>query len=115
MPYKEIILEKIQYPIGEVAKILEVDVERIRYWSNECSKDKLVNPKKNSGGNRVFSPDDLAMLKLIANLIRYNGLTFAQAKKRIIEDQCGESNNMEVVRRLDYVKSRLIEIRSALE
>ena len=44
MPYKEKQIEKLFYPIGEVAQMFEVSVSAIRYWEKEFD---ILKPKKN--------------------------------------------------------------------
>ena len=48
MPYKEKQIEKLFYPIGEVAQMFEVSVSSIRYWEKEFD---ILKPKKNKKGN----------------------------------------------------------------
>ena len=50
MPYKEKQIEKLFYPIGEVAQMFEVSVSSIRYWEKEFD---ILKPKKNKKGNYI--------------------------------------------------------------
>ena len=43
MPYKERPIEKLYYSIGEVAKILNVNVSLVRFWEKEFD---ILQPKK---------------------------------------------------------------------
>ena len=43
MAYKKKKIEKLFYPIGEVAKIFDVSVSSIRYWEKEFN---ILKPKK---------------------------------------------------------------------
>ena len=45
MPYKESPTEKLFYKIGEVAKMLDVNVSLIRFWEKEFD---ILKPKKNT-------------------------------------------------------------------
>ena len=50
MPYKEKEIEKLFYPIGDVAKMFDVSVSSIRYWEKESD---ILKPKKNKKENRT--------------------------------------------------------------
>ena len=62
MPYKKPKIEKVIYTIGEVADLIGENPSLIRYWENQF---EILKPKKNKKGNRLFSPDDVEMVKLI--------------------------------------------------
>ena len=48
--------EKRYYSIGEVASKFQVKTSLIRFWEQEF---KILNPKKNSRGNRKFTSKDI--------------------------------------------------------
>ena len=48
--------EKRYYSIGEVASSFKVKPSLIRFWEQEF---KILNPKKNSRGNRKFTSKDI--------------------------------------------------------
>ena len=50
-PYKEKEIKKLFYTIGEVSKILNVNVSLIRFWDNEFD---IIKPKKNKKGIDYF-------------------------------------------------------------
>ena len=60
MPYKEKPIEKLYYSIGEVAKILNVNVSLVRFWEKEFD---ILQPKKNKKGNRMFTWEGMFWLK----------------------------------------------------
>ena len=47
MPYKDKEVEKVYYPIGEVASIFGVNTSLIRFWEKEFD---VLKPKKNKKG-----------------------------------------------------------------
>ncbi|MEM7110305.1 MAG: MerR family transcriptional regulator, partial [Bacteroidota bacterium] len=49
MPYKEKVIEKKYYAIGEVADMFKVATSLIRFWESEFD---VIRPKKNRKGNR---------------------------------------------------------------
>jgi DNA-binding transcriptional MerR regulator len=112
MPYKEPKIEKLQYSIREVAEMFGENISAIRYWSDRFAD--VLNPVRNSKGNRSFTPKDLDTLKIIYHLVKERGMTLEGAKKRIIDNREGESRNAEIVNRLENIKLKLVEIKSML-
>ena len=59
MPYKEPKIEKIVFPIGEVAKMLNVETTVIRYWENQfeaLKPQKNKRPRSSALDNTLFLP-----------------------------------------------------------
>ena len=65
--------EKRYYSIGEVASKFNVNPSLIRFWEQEF---KLLNPKKNSRGNRKFTNTDIENINKIYFLLKEKGYTF---------------------------------------
>ncbi len=78
MPYKEKKIEKLFYPIGEVAQMFDVSVSSIRYWEKEFD---ILKPKKNKKGNRMFTKKDVENLRIIYHLTKERGFTLEGAKR----------------------------------
>ena len=57
MPYKEPVIEKVYYTIGEVAAMFGENTSLIRFWSNKF--EGIIKPHKNKKGNRLFTKDDI--------------------------------------------------------
>ena len=55
MPKLKTKIEKLFYPIGEVAKRYDVNVSLIRFWEKEFD---ILQTKKNKKGNRLFLKKD---------------------------------------------------------
>ena len=77
MPYKEKVIEKKYYSIGEVAEMLKVATSLIRFWETEFD---IIKPKKNRKGNRQFTKEDIENVKLIYHLVKDRGYTLQGAK-----------------------------------
>ena len=69
--------EKRYYSIGEVAEAFDVNPSLIRYWETEFS---ILNPKKNSKGNRKFTTQDIENLKHVYFLVKEKGYTIKDKK-----------------------------------
>ena len=108
MPYKERKVEKLYYPIGEVAEMLVVPVSTIRFWENEFD---VLKPMKNKKGNRLFTPADIKNLRIIHHLVKDEGMTLSGAKKRLSEKWGETDYKFEINESLQNIKSLLLEIK----
>tara|TARA_B100000524_G_scaffold271191_1_gene149502 strand:+ start:184 stop:519 length:336 start_codon:yes stop_codon:yes gene_type:complete len=111
MPYKEKPIEKLYYSIGEVAKILNVNVSLVRFWEKEFD---ILQPKKNKKGNRMFTVTDFENLKLIYHLVKERGFTLEGAKNKLKENKEDTINNFEIVSRLKEIRSFLSDLKEGL-
>lgn len=112
MPYKQPKIEKIIFSIGEVAQIVGVETSAVRYWDNQF---EILKPQKNKKGNRLFTKDDIELIKLIKYLVRERGLTIKGAQQKLKENREGTIRNFEIVKRLQEVKQELVEIRDKID
>lgn len=92
--------EKLYYSIGEVSKALSVNTSLLRYWEKEFD---ILNPKKTVKGTRKYNSVDIKNLKLIYNLLKVRGFTIEGAKEKLKT----ESKKIEIVEKLEKIKSRL--------
>ena len=72
--------DKLYYRIGEVEAITEVAAYVLRYWESEF---KLLRPKKNPAGQRLYRKKDLELVLRIKTLLYEERLTLEGAKKRL--------------------------------
>ena len=111
MPYKEKPIEKLFYPIGEVARMLNVSVSSIRYWEKEFD---ILKPKKNKKGNRMFIKKDVDNLRIIYHLTKERGFTLEGAKKKLRENKTDTIDNIEIINNLKNIRKFLTEFREEL-
>ena len=111
MPYNEKQIEKLFYPIGEVAQMFEVSVSSIRYWEKEFD---ILKPKKNKKGNRMFTKKDVDNLKIIYHLTKERGFTLEGAKKKLRENKADTIDNVEIINHLKSIRQFLVEFREEL-
>ena len=110
-PYKEKEIKKLFYSIGEVSKILNVNVSLIRFWDNEFD---IIKPKKNKKGNRLFSENDLKNIKIIHHLLKNNGFTIKGAKKVLKSKKNDLQKNIFLKEKLLEFKKFLVSLRESL-
>ncbi|MBC8266319.1 MAG: MerR family transcriptional regulator [Flavobacteriales bacterium] len=111
MPYKEKQIEKLFYPIGDVAKMFDVSVSSIRYWEKEFD---ILKPKKNKKGNRMFTKKDVENLRIIYHLTKERGFTLEGAKKKLRENKSDTIENVEIINHLKNIRRFLVEFREEL-
>lgn len=79
----EVIPDKLYYRIGEVESITEIPAYVLRYWESEF---KLLRPKKNPAGQRLYRKRDVEMVLRIKSLLYEERLTLEGAKKRLLAE-----------------------------
>ena len=111
MPYKPPKIEKIFYSISEVADMFGVNTSNIRFWENEFD---ILKPQKNKKGNRMFTQEDIANLKIIYHLLKERGMTIKGAQKKLKDNKEDTLQNIEVVNHLQEIKRALLNIKEEL-
>jgi DNA-binding transcriptional MerR regulator len=102
---------KRYYSMGEIAKAFEVNQSLIRFWDKEFD---ILKPKKNAKGNRMFTPEDVKNLQLIYHLVKERGFTLEGAKIHLKEGQKKTLDKFEIIRKLEAVKTQLLNIKEGL-
>jgi DNA-binding transcriptional MerR regulator len=111
MPYREKEIEKLYYSIGEVSKMFGVNNSLIRFWEKEFD---ILKPKKNKKGNRLFTKEDVENIKIIYHLVKERGYTLQGAKDKLKDNKKDISDNVEVIERLQNLRSFLLELKKTL-
>ncbi|MFC4817748.1 MULTISPECIES: MerR family transcriptional regulator [unclassified Flavobacterium] len=103
--------EKLYYSMGEIAKAFNVNQSLIRFWDKEFD---ILKPKKNAKGNRMFTPEDVKNLQLIYHLVKERGFTLEGAKVHLKEGQKKTLDKFEIIRKLETIKTQLLNIKNEL-
>lgn len=111
MPKLKTNIEKLFYPIGEVAKIYKVNVSLIRFWEKEFD---ILKPKKNKKGNRMFTKKDMENLDIIFHLVKERGFTLEGAKKKLKENKKDTIDTITIVKKLKEIRGFLTDLREEL-
>ncbi len=104
-----VIPDKLYYRIGEVEAITEVPAYVLRYWESEF---KLLRPKKNPAGQRLYRKKDLELVLRIKSLLYEERLTLEGAKKRLRNEW--RANQMELGLRGAALEEALRRLRERL-
>ena len=105
-------MEKLYYSIGEVAGILGESVSLVRFWSN--SFPKFIKPQRNAKGNRLYTAEDIEVLKQILFLVKVQGLTLEGAAKRMAEDRRSTESRIKAIEALKEMREQLVEVKNSL-
>ena len=111
MSETEIPFEKMFYPIGEVAKMFNVNTSLIRFWEQEFD---CLKPFKNKKGTRYFTKEDIETFRTLFYLIKECGYTLQGAKERLAADKKNLEKQTQVYDSLQKIKQFLLEIKSDL-
>ncbi len=98
--------------MGEVAEMFDVNQSLIRFWEQ---KFEVLKPKKNKKGNRMFTPEDIKNFEMIYYLVKERGMTLAGARNYMNANRKAVERDTEIVRRLQTIRSLLLEIREELK
>ncbi|MDW3645585.1 MAG: MerR family transcriptional regulator [Bacteroidia bacterium] len=105
------IIQKQYYTIGEVAKELDLTTSLIRFWETEFRE---VNPKKNRKGNRVYTPQDIEVLRVIQFLLKDRKYTIKGAKERLKHELKAVEEELKTRDTLLKLKSFLLDLKESL-
>jgi DNA-binding transcriptional MerR regulator len=111
MPKLNTNIERLFYPIGEVAKKYGVNVSLIRFWEKEFD---ILKPNKNKKGNRMFTKKDIENIDIIFHLVKERGFTLEGAKKKLKENKQDTIDNLSIITKLKEIRGFLVEMRKEL-
>ncbi|MBO4263663.1 MAG: MerR family transcriptional regulator [Bacteroidales bacterium] len=102
-------MEKLFYPIGEVAGMLGESISLVRFWANAFPQ--YVKPRRNAKGNRLFTASDVEALRQIHLLVKERGLTLDGAAKAMAADRAGLQKRVKALEHLKAIRAQLREIK----
>jgi len=102
-------MEKLYYSIGEVKEITGIAPHVLRYWESEF---KLLRPRKDRSGRRMYQNKDLEKIDKIKDLLYRRRYSIAGAKKCLQMETEGDTSNRDLLSR---IKTELLSIKSDLE
>jgi DNA-binding transcriptional MerR regulator len=111
LAYKEKEIEKLYHTIGEVSEMLGLNASQIRYWETEFAE---LKPRKDRKGNRLFTKEDIEIIKLIYHLVKERGFTIEGAKSKLKTGGDDAVKKMKVVESLKKLRSFLEELKEEL-
>jgi DNA-binding transcriptional MerR regulator len=110
VPLPEWKLDKKYYSIGEVATLFAVNTSHIRFWTNEFK----LKPRTTRKGDRLYSPKDIAELRLIHHLVKEKKHTIKGAKEKLKAGKDDVSNKLDLKDALLGLRDTLLQIKAQL-
>ncbi len=111
-------MKKFYYSIGEVSNLIGVKSYVLRYWETEFP---TLKPRKNSGGNRKYSADDIDVLRDIKYMLYEQKFTIEGARKKLAakknkknEPQMEIDFPTEQKNRVNKIKESLLDLKAGL-
>lgn len=99
---------KRYYSISEVSRIFGLSVAKLRFWEENFPTLKI---QRNRSGERVFQHKDLEHLQFIYELVEERRFTLEGARNYIKTKQRKQSENAEILARLQRLRGFLVELR----
>ena len=105
-------MDKLYYTIGEVSEILGESSSLVRFWTNSFSR--YLKPKRNAKGNRLYTQEEIEVLKQIHLLVKVQGMTLDGAAKKMSSDKKAVDGKVKVLESLRSIRKQLVEVRKSL-
>ncbi len=70
------------HSISEVSSMAGVEPHVLRYWETQF---KMLRPKKNRAGNRMYRPKDIGLVMTIKKLLYEQGFTISGARRKLLD------------------------------
>lgn len=105
-------MDKLYYTIGEVSGMLGESTSLVRFWTNSFSR--FLKPKRNAKGNRLYTPEDIEVLKQIHLLVKVQGMTLDGASKKMSAERKAVDGKVKVIESLKSIREQLVEVRKSL-
>lgn len=71
-------IKKLYYSIGEVCALTDLEPHVLRYWESEFDR---LQPRKNRAGRRIYTEEDVAVVRRIQHLLRVDKYTLEGARQ----------------------------------
>ena len=105
-------IKKLYYSIGDVSEITGLKQYVLRYWETEFS---ILNPTKNSAGNRTYKDSDIKIIKHIQDLLYRQKFTIKGAKQYLKDYYSSDSQSKIINIANSNINSELADIKKKLE
>ena len=104
-------LDKKYYKIREVAALVELPASTLRFWESQFT---IIKPKRSPKGLRMYTPDDIEVIRMIRYLVKEKGLKIDAAQEQIRNNRSNVSRKHSAIRRLEDIRTQLEDLLHAL-
>jgi DNA-binding transcriptional MerR regulator len=112
------VTEKLFYRMGQVCEMTGLEAHVLRFWEKEFPS---LEPGKNRSGHRVYTDEDIALIRHIKSLLHEEGFTIAGARQHMEDekrDDAGTSargRNIRIREEIGEIKGRLKKLLDLLD
>ncbi len=103
--------EKLYFSIGEVATELGVEPPTIHHWEKKIPQ---LHPKRSGSSRRLYTKEDVELLKQIYHLRYVEHLSLDHVKLRLETMGDNEQNRIKAVSKLIVLRRQLVELQKRL-
>lgn len=100
-------LNKRYYKISEVSEILGIPESTLRFWETKFS---VLKPRRNSGGTRFYTPNDIDKIRMVHYLVKEKKLRIEAAQEMLRNNSSGVSRRFEAIQRLKDIRGKLNDL-----
>ncbi|GAB3992367.1 MerR family transcriptional regulator [Spirosoma daeguense] len=103
---------KLYYGIKEVAEKFGINASKLRYYEKEFP---TLQPKKNRGGDRIYTQADIDHLTEILDLIDRQKYTLPGARDFLKQREARRQENARYIHKLQKIKAFMEQLRADLD
>lgn len=104
-------LDKKFYKIRDVAEMLGLAQSTLRYWELEFPQ---LRPRRNDGGTRFYTPDDIELLRIISFMVRDKGMRISAVRDQLAARGGETERRALAVARLRGIRDRIQQLLDGL-
>lgn len=104
-------LDKKFYKIRDVAEMLGLAQSTLRYWEQEFPQ---LRPRRNDGGTRFYTPDDIELLRIISFMVRDKGMRISAVRDQLVARGGETERRALAVARLRGIRDRIQQLLDGL-
>ena len=102
-------IKKLYRSIGEVGDLLELEPHVLRYWQTEFEE---LAPRKNRAGRRIYTDEDVAVIRRIKHLLRVEKYTIDGARRALAQENVtnGSTDRTELMKLRAFLEKLLDQL-----
>ena len=102
---------KLYFSISEVAQMFDVNESTLRFWEKKFT---LIKPRRNAGGTRFYTPDDIELLRIISFMVRDKGMRISAVRDQLAARGGETERRALAVARLRGIRDRIQQLLDGL-
>ena len=112
LPEEAFLKQKLYHPIQDVSNWFAVNSSLLRFWEKEF---KIIKPRKNNKGDRMYTFEDIKNIELIYYLLRQKKYSIEGARIYIEQHKQALTKQLQQIKFLKDLKSFLEGLKNGIE